>query len=300
MILLLMLLTLDQSVFENQKAPEIVVGVVDETGRHVITRGRADGDTIFEIGSITKVFTAMLLEDMVTRGEVTLTDPISKFLPEGVKAPQFEGKPITLEHLARHTSGLPRLPSNLKPADMQNPYADYTVEKLYAFLSTYELPRAPGASEEYSNLGGGLLGHLLARRAGTDYETLVRQRILEPLAMKSTAITLTPSMRARLASGHDEQLRAAKNWDLPVLAGAGALRSTANDMLTFVEAAIHRKPGLDLGWQKTGTILWHNGGTGGYRSFIALDRTRKVGVVVLSNSANGVDQLGIDLITRLR
>lgn len=286
-----------RTLLERHKAPAIVAGVVDSSGRRVISRGRANGDTIFEIGSVTKVFTSMLLEDAVARGEVALNDPIAKYLPPDVRAPQRNGKPITLEQLSRHTSGLPRLPSNLDPRDLQNPYADYTVEKLYAFLSVHELARDPGESEEYSNLGAGLLGHLLARRAGVDYETLVRQRILDPFGMKDTALTLTPKLRKRLAPGHDAALHPAKNWDLPALAGAGALKSSVNDMLKFVDAVLARKQ-LDLGWQRYGNILWHNGGTGGYRSFVAIDRTQRIGVVVLSNSARSVDDLGISLISR--
>jgi serine-type D-Ala-D-Ala carboxypeptidase/endopeptidase len=285
-----------RALLERQKAPAIVVGVVEPGGHRVISRGRANGDTIFEIGSVTKVFTAMLLEDAVARNEVALADPIAKYLPPEVRAPQRNGKVITLEQLARHTSGLPRLP-NLNPRDLENPYADYTVEQLYAFLSTLELRHDPGEAEEYSNLGVGLLGHLLARRAGVDYETLVRERILEPLGMKDTVVTLTPKLRKRLAPGHDAELRPAKNWDLPTLAGAGALRSSVNDMMKFIDAVLARKQ-LDLGWQRYGNILWHNGGTGGYRSFVAIDRTQRIGVVVLSNSGRGVDDLGMSVISR--
>src|SRR5205823_14852796 len=144
------------------------------------------------IGSISKVFTSLLLSDMVQRGEVALTDPIAKYLPAGVKVPERGGRSITLVDLSTHTSGLPRLPSNLNPKDQSNPYADYSVEQLYQFLSSYTLPRDIGAMYEYSNLGGGLLGHVLARRAGTDYETLMVSRIAGPLNMSSTRIVLSP------------------------------------------------------------------------------------------------------------
>lgn len=189
----------------------IVVGVIDSSGRRIVSYGNldsgdkraVDGNTIFEIGSITKVFTSLLLADMVERKEVALTDPVSKYLPAEVKMPERNGRQITLEDLSTHTSGLPRLPSNMKPKDPANPYADYSVEQMYQFLSGYQLTRDPGSQYEYSNLGGGLLGHVLARRAGTDYGTLVRTRICEPLGMNDTRITLSPEEKARFATGYD-------------------------------------------------------------------------------------------------
>jgi serine-type D-Ala-D-Ala carboxypeptidase/endopeptidase len=311
----------------------IVVGVIEPQGRRVIAYGSLDqgdprplnGDTIFEIGSATKVFTSLLLADMVQRGEVGLTDPIAKYLPAEVKVPQRGGRSITLVDLSTHTSGLPRLPTNFHPKDPANPYTDYTVEQLYQFLSTYQLTRDIGSQFEYSNLGGGLLGNVLARRAGMDYEALVRSRITGPLNMTSTAITLSSEMKTRLAVGHNDQLNAVPNWDVPALAGAGALRSSANDLLMFLAAnlgytqstlapamaamvAVRRPTGapglgeIGLGWlivkPTTDEIVWHNGGTGGYRSFMGYDRSTRVGVVVLSNTftAAGVDDIGMHLL----
>ena len=310
----------------------IVVGVIEPAGRRVIAYGALDkgdkrplnGDTIFEIGSVTKVFTSLLLSDMVQHGEVTLTDPVAKFLPAGVKVPERGGRAITLEDLATHTSGLPRLPSNLAPKDPANPYADYTPEQLYQFLSTYQLTRDIGTQYEYSNLGGGLLGLALARRAGTDYESLVRSRICNPLAMTSTRIELSPALKARFATGYDASLNPVPAWDLPTLAGAGALRSTANDLLLFLEAnlgytktplapamaamlKVRRPtgaPGMEiaLGWHVANRdgneIVWHNGGTGGFRSFVAFDPKSRAGIVVLSNAETtaGVDDIGMHLL----
>jgi CubicO group peptidase (beta-lactamase class C family) len=310
----------------------IVVGVIDSTGRRVISDGKfdvgdsraVDGNTIFEIGSVTKVFTSLLLADMVQRGEVALTDPVAKYLPVGVKMPERNGRQITLEDLATHTSGLPRLPSNLNPKDHANPYTDYSVEQLYQFLSGYQLTRDIGSQYEYSNLGGGLLGHALARRAGMDYEKLVRSRICDPLEMRSTGITLSEEMKTRFAVGHDATMQRVAYWDLPTFAGAGALRSTVNDMLTFVAAnlgyvksplapamaamlAVRRPTGgqgleIGLGWHiltRDGhEIVWHNGGTGGFRSFIGFERKTGMGVVVLSNAETtaGVDDIGQHLL----
>jgi serine-type D-Ala-D-Ala carboxypeptidase/endopeptidase len=306
----------------------IVVGIIGREGRRVIAYGHLEkedsrpvnGDTIFEIGSETKVFTALLLADMVQGGEVALHDPVAKYLPANVKMPERNGRSITLVDLATHTSGLPRLPQNLSPKDPSDPYADYSVEQLYEFLAGYQLTRDIGSQYEYSNLGGGLLGHVLALRGGMSYEALVESRICAPLGMSSTRITLTPEMKARLAKGYDAAMEPAENWDLPTLAGAGALRSTANDMLIFMAANLGytktslapalaamlqvRRPtgqaGLEiaLGWHILSAngkeIAWHNGGTGGYRSYMGFDPKARGGVVLLSNASTpaGVDDIG--------
>jgi len=305
----------------------IVVGVTEPNGRRVVAYGNLangdprtlDGDTIFEIGSVSKVFTSLVLADMANRKEVALDDPAAKYVPEDVKMPERSGKSITLLDLSTHSSGLPPLPSNFNPKDPLNPYADYSVDDLYQFLSSYTLSRDPGSEFEYSNLGGGLLGHLLAYRAGTDYESLIGTRITRPLVMPDTGITLSSSMKQRMATGHNAMLAPVANWDLPTLAGAGALRSSANDMLTFLEALLGykdsplapamkamlevRRPAgqteIGLGWLIYSTdgreIAWHNGGTGGFRSFVGYDPTARIGVVVLSN-AGGVDDIGLHLL----
>jgi len=315
---------LARRVDQQKQAVGIVAGIVDPNGRRVVAYGNLakddprtlDGDTIFEIGSVSKVFTSLVLADMVHRKEVALDDPAGKYLPDRVRMPERSGKPITLRDLSTHTSGLPPLPGNMKPKDLRNPYADYSVNDLYEFFSGYELPRDPGAEFEYSNLGAGLLGHLLAYRAGTDYESLISVRITEPLNMRDTGITLSSSMKERMATGHSGMLAPVANWDLPTLAGAGALRSSANDMLTLLEAflgykesplapamkamlAVRRPVGktkleIGLAWHILGESAWHNGGTGGFRSFVGYDPKARTGVVVLSNAftLSGVDDLG--------
>jgi D-alanyl-D-alanine-carboxypeptidase/D-alanyl-D-alanine-endopeptidase len=219
---------LTQRIDDAKQSVGIVVGVIEPSGRRIVSYGATakgdsrplNGDTLFEIGSVSKVFTSLLMSDMVQRGEVALTDPVAKYLPAGLKVPERGGRMITLKDLSTHTSGLPRLPNNFNPKDVANPYADYSVEQMYQFLSGYTLPRDIGAQYEYSNLGGGLLGHVLSRRAGMDYETLVRTRITSPLKMSSTSITLSPELTARFATGHNEKLVPVANWDLPTLAGA--------------------------------------------------------------------------------
>jgi len=312
----------------QKQAVGIVVGIIEPNGRRVVAYGHlakgdpctVDGDTIFEIGSVSKVFTSLLLADMVNRNQVTLDDPVAKYLPDDVTLPARSGKVITLLELSTHSSGLPPLPTNLKPKDPRNPYAGYTVDDLYQFLSGYTLPRDPGSEFEYSNLGAGLLGHVLACRAGTDYESLIRRRITQPLSMADTGITLSSSMEQRMAIGHNAMLAPVANWDLPTLAGAGALRSSANDMLTFLEAFLGyresplapamramldvRRPmgkiEIGLAWFLLGEGAWHGGGTGGFRSFLGCEPKAGIGVVVLSNAATpiGVDDIGSHLLNQ--
>ena len=315
---------------DDKRSAGIVVGILEPDGRtRVVAYGdpgpgqpALDANTVFEIGSITKVFTGTLLAQMSEEGKVRLDDPVQKYLPAGVTVPARGGKTITLVSLAEQNSGLPRLPTNLRPADQTNPYADYSVQQMYDFLSGYQLTRDPGAQFEYSNLGVGLLGHALARAAGTSYEDLVRVRILAPLGMTHSSISFTPWMKSHLALGHDEQGKVVANWDLPTLAGAGAIRSTTEDMLKFAAANLHPERGplqramalaqrerADAGGRRIGlnwisvhppggdTIVWHNGGTGGYRTFIGLQPSRKRGVVVMTNTTGaGADDIGMHLL----
>jgi len=240
-----------------------------------------------------------------------------------VKIPQRGGRQITLVDLATHTSGLPHMPSNLKPPDAANPYAAYSVARLYEFLSAYDLPRDIGSRFEYSNLGVGFLGHALALRAELDYDALLRARITSPLGMTDTAIHLSPAMKVRLAPGHDCQQQPVANWDLPTLPGAGALRSTANDLLIFLEANLASTrtplasamaamlnvrrpsdlPGVEiaLGWRVVTRgdciLIGHGGMTGGYSSFIGYNPAARVGVAVLANAQwAGVNEIGLHLL----
>lgn len=305
-----------------------------------------DERTVFEIGSVTKVFTALLLADMAESGEVQLSDEVGEYLPGDVGPPERNGRRITLLDLATHTSALPRLPGNILPVDPANPYAGYTPQLLYAFLSVYQPVRDIGSSYEYSNLGYGLLGHVLARRAEMDYGQLVVERIAEPLGLEDTRSEPTDSMRDRLARGYSGGIQVV-TWDIPdPFAGAGALLSTAADMARFVAAnmglvdlplrsAMDSTPRsamdstlrsamdstlrsaiestqrprattdspdmhVGLGWHisqgEGATIVWHNGGTGGYRSFIGFTADKTAGVVVLSNSNESVDDIGFRLL----
>jgi len=318
---------------EEGRGIGIVVGLREADGRtRVVFAGSAGkgkrplgSQTIFEIGSITKVFTGTLLAQMVDRGEVGLSDPVAKYLPYGVRVPAWGTREITLRDLAKHRSALPRLPTNMGGADPGDPYASYTAEKLYAFLSAFELTRPIDSVFEYSNLGVGLLGHALSRAAGGSYETVVRERILDPLRMNKTGVELKADVSEWMAQGHNARNRPVPAWSSGVLVGAGGLRADVLDMLRFLDAnigepdsdlersmrAAHRRssapanpqsavPAIGLTWliQPIGnkTVLWHNGGTGGFRSFIAFDPDREVGVVVLANSSHSVDDIGMHLL----
>ena len=263
----------------DKVAVGLVVGLLDAQGSRVISCGKLDngdspevnGDTLFEIGSITKLFTRLLLHDMVARGQMNLDDPVQKYLPASVRMPTRNGRQITLWDLTTHTSGLPR--------EMGDPW---TVEHLYAFLGRHQLRRDPGDKFEYSNVGMALLGHVIARRAGQDYETLVRERICRPLKMDSTAITLTPALQARRAAGHDTSCRPAGYIGLQAIPGSGAIFSTVNDMLKFASARLGLTPSpLTPLMRKTNN--GHSGGTYGFSTMLSIDAKHRRALVVLAN-----------------
>lgn len=298
----------------------MVIGLLDERGGRIFSAGKldngtsqeVDGDTVFEIGSITKTFTSLLLLDLVRQGEMKLSDPVAHYLPSVVNVPVHGGKEITLLNLAAQDSGLPFNADNLSGSDRKERYDSYTVEKMYTFLSSYSLTNDPGSRFQYSNLGMSLLGHVMELKTGTNFEWLVVSRICQPLRMESTRITPTPEMRARMSTGHDEKGKRAANFSLQVMASAGAMLSTAADLLKYLSANLgftqsSFRPLMDqmqvirhrnqpefgttaLPWYDWGVwippqseILGHGGGTGGCSTFIGFDRKNRRGVVVLSN-----------------
>ena len=316
----------------------LVVGLIKDGSALVLGYGkisaesdlRPDDSTLFEIGSITKVFTTALLAEMVAAGQVRMDEPVEKLLPASAAVPSFKGKKITLFHLATHTSGLPRVPDNLfkSAEEMKDPYANYTPRRLYAFLSNHKLRRAPGEKYEYSNVGMGLLGHALALRSGLSYEEAVVGRLCKKLGMTDTRCALSPAQQKRLAPGHGHLGMPAGYWSFDAVAGAGCLRSSASDMLRFLAANLgmsagrlsevvrscHRprvktgqeKLAVGLGWhifelgdQPDANAVWHNGGTGGFASWTGFFRDSRTAVVVLSNSTGSVDVIGLDILLLL-
>lgn len=306
----------------------IVMGVVTACGQEVFAYGKSaleggrplDEDTVFEIGSTGKSFTGILLADMVQDNELSLSDPIDMYLPADVTAATFDGRSITLVDLATHTSGLPNIPANFNPADELRPYADYTFDQMYQELSTVQLSSPIGSTYQYSNFGMGVLGHILELKTGMSYEELVISRITDELGMPDTRATLTPGMESRLALGYRGQT-VFPLWDNPTLAGAGELRSTVHDILTYLAANLglvesslydamqlsHQRfhqatevLGVGLGWhirpRSYGKVVEDHGATGGYWCYAGLRPDKLVGVVVLTNTFHDVDQIGLDLL----
>ena len=321
-----------------------VIGVLHDDGSTIHTYGAVDSTgtaptarTLFEIGSVTKTVTGLLLAERIERGALRPTTPASELLPDSVDIPRADSvgdAPMTLAHLATHRSGLPRLPSNLRAvaSSRLDPYVAYGDSALYAFLDDYTLPRAPGTRYQYSNLGAGLLGHLLARRADTTYAALVRRRIASQLDLSDTRVHLSDEQEERFAQGYNRLGMPTPPWHFAALAGAGALRSTAADMgaylrahrralradpdtLSALERAMRRalRPRaatdsdatrIGFGWHETRhdghRVLLHTGGTGGFRSVVALDWETGRGVVVLVNTAlssASVTEAGLLLLT---
>jgi serine-type D-Ala-D-Ala carboxypeptidase/endopeptidase len=284
---------------------------------------RIDANTAFEIGSVTKPIMAALLAGLIREGKASLDDPLSNYVPEGTKVPSFEGKPILLRHLVTHTSGLPRLPGGIDVGS-DNPYAKLTEADLLGSLSKATLDRAPGAKEEYSNFAAMLLSYAIARRSGHDVETLLNMRVLTPLKMSKTYINQRPK-GVKVAVGHTPDGKAASPWDFPTdFAGVGGVRATLDDMVRYVQAQFGKAPEplnadfalthqpvandakakTAMQWMlaniKGREFLAHEGGTGGFSSFVAFDPKTSFGVVILSDTAlhsqGGLGSLGLHLL----
>jgi serine-type D-Ala-D-Ala carboxypeptidase/endopeptidase len=308
---------LRKTVGASDKIVGSVAVVIDDDGTTKVADGSSgvsnvalDHRTVFEIGSITKVMTALVFADMAARGEVSADDPVAKYLPPSVTLHE-QGRPITLLDLAGYGSGLPRWPDNLPPNwwAKPNPFAHYSVDELYAFVSRYEPTHQPTTHFVYSSLGFALLGAALARRAGKSYEELLIERVCNPLGLAHTRITLSGDMQRHLMQPHDLTLKSTPLWDFGALQAAGAARASVDDMTVFLKAcmglmhtSLHdplarllqtRAPtnlaGTDagLGWFITTDgqeeIAWKSGLTGGCNSFIGFSTKRRRGALVLSN-----------------
>jgi len=311
----------------NGKHQSLFVGIVDENdveyyyyGETAKDENPIDENTIFEIGSVTKVFTTLILADMVEKGEVNLNDPIDKFLPEGVSTPSKNGRTITLFDLATHSSGLPRMPDNFPISDMNEQF-QYDREEMYDSLSKVELSREIGSEYEYSNFGVSLLGHILSLQAGQSYEELLQERVLDKFGLESTCVKQCDELRDRFAKPHLFGFPANELNLSDDMSGAGEIRSSGKDMLTFLSYAmglkdsdlrssfeltqkvnrqIDDKLSIGLAWhmlqKEDRTIIWHNGATNGFTSFVGFDPESNQGVVVLTNSLNIVDDIGVWLL----
>ena len=325
---------LERGVLSPATSAGVTIGVQRNGVRRVFAWGTARPDSIFEIGSITKTFTGLLLAQLVEQGKVRLDEPVRALLPPGTVA-RPTGPEITVLDLITQHSGLPRMPDNFDPADPGNPYADYTRVRLYEFLARHGVARPQDASFLYSNLGVGLLGQALAEHAGTPYAELLRRQVTGPLHLDDTVLTLSSGQQARFIQGHRPDYEAAGPWVIDALAGAGALRSTAADMLSYLAANLNPQSAATHDSGPAGTLAaalrqsqelradagpglkiafawlynpethnyWHNGGTGGYSSFAFFNSKGGYAAVVLVNRtvsprANVADLIGEHIVQR--
>ena len=321
----------------------MVVGIIRGYGRWTHAYGTLDQGTIrrvsnasvFEVGAITGVMTGTLLAHMVETGDVSLSDPVSMFLPESVRMPTRNSQSITLQHLATHTSGLPALADSSTLDEIQNSLAGFAVDDMYAFLSSHTLTRDIGSTYEYSDLGMALLGHVLSLKEEKSFDELLHERLFGMLKMTNTHVVPTPGMKAQTPTGHDGALRPTEPSVLPPMPAAAGMHSTAHDLNIFVSAAMgfiyafpmlpeddksdsvkiaaafdtanrtlyptgRENEGTALGWlvRTVGenVIHWQHGMTRGFSTFIGFDKSRRRGVVVLSNAANDVNDVGFHLL----
>ena len=305
----------------------VFVGIIDNEGVERYHYGTAakdedsiDENTIFETGSISKVFTSLILADMVLNNEVSLDDSIDKFLPETVEPPTWNGDKITLLDLATHTSGLPVMPNYPPNPDLDKEY-EYDKDGLYEYLSDFQVSREVGSQYEYSNTGGSLLGHVLSLHEEKSYEQTLKERVLDKLGLDSTCVNQCDELRDRFATPHSLGEQADETIFDDAMAGAGGVRSSGNDMLAFLSYAmdfdgselqpafeliqtpnhqINEILSIGLGWHIIDNgernIVWHNGATNGFASFVGYDSDSEQGVVVLTNSQALVDEIGLDIL----
>lgn len=283
---------------------------------------RIGPDAAFEIGSVSKTMTAALLAELIGQGRGTLDDTLASWLPEGTAVPEYQGQPILLRHVVTHTSGLPALPSRLGATDMADPYANLDEAALLASLGDATLTAAPGSRFEYSNFASMVLSYAVARRAGMDFESLLRQRLFAPLGMRGAYVG-DPPAGVRAAVGHTANARPTPSWHFATnLAGVGGVRATLDDMVRYVQgslgwtdapiraalqsthAQLFEQPAMGMNWMrvpvKDRVVLMHEGGTGGFSALVALDLERQRGTVILSDtswsSIGGLDSLGLHLV----
>ncbi|MEL4308002.1 serine hydrolase domain-containing protein [Joostella sp. CR20] len=297
----------------NKINPSIAVGVLDSAGTHYYVHGykdvankvKADENTLYEIGSITKTFTGLLLAKFNVTDSLDLKTPANNLLPDSIKLTDKKGNNVTLKSLSTHSSGLPRLPNNLDLQNQLDPYASYTRNDMYSFLSHY-IPKTVDKNFEYSNLGAGLLGELLATYKKDSYKNLLQKNILTPLALNNTFLKVPEAQTSNYAKGYIGN-NEVPHWTFKAMAPAGGLKASIKDLLKYGKSYLNPENPLakaqkvatttqftDQEMQKHGLgwfinneqVIFHGGGTGGFRTFLAVDKKNKRVIAVMTNSGS--------------
>jgi CubicO group peptidase (beta-lactamase class C family) len=321
-----------QPFMQNSKTVGLSIGLLKNGQTFFYNYGEVKNGTgqlpsatsLYEIGSITKTFTGILLAKAVVEKKVKLSDPINKYLPKNAALLRFGSTTATIMHLANHTSGLPPLPDNFTGTDLINPYKDYDNAKLLAYLTKAKLTREPGKQFEYCNLGVGLLGYILEKVYNKPYEQLVMAHITAAIGANNTMQQLKKTDAALFVQGYNESITPSSQWDFKALAAAGALRSNTTDMLKYAAAncdagydtkklatlknaiALSHQPTFTDGGQQIclnwfiqnwngNNILFHGGQTGAYKSFLSINPKTKNAVIILANTAVSNDEIGVAL-----
>lgn len=320
---------------EKRSKLVLTIGIIQNNEKNIFTKQQSTAfkhidptKLLYEIGSITKVFTGTLLAKAITENKIQLDEPITTFIPTLVRNQSLLDKPVTIRHLTTHTAGIPSIPFKyylkilFSKKKRNNPYKYLTDEDIFKFLEKHNFQKAQ-RDFNYSNTGTGLLGYILAELYGGDYEAVIQQELGDLLNLSNTSANLSARQREYLVQGYTNKNKPVDNWDFEALEGAGALRSTVPDLLTFLEAHMKEEPSffsltheslyedkdlsVGMNWilDKKKQIIWHNGGTGGYSSFIGFNKEKQLGLVILSNyqpsfsKNNTVDHIGFSILERL-
>jgi len=324
--------TVASPLVEKRVVDGLSIGTIEGDGFGIVHLGsaagvgkKADNMTVYEIGSLSKVFTGLLLADAALRDEINLYTTADVANPAGITLPSRDGRSIKWIDLSTHRAGLPRLPGNLTTAEASNPYRDYDSKQAAAFLKTYQLPRQPGKAQEYSNFGASVLGYLIVEKASKSYEQLLQERIAGPLKMADCTVLLSDDQKKRFATPHDKYGSAVALWEFADLPGAGGIHATLRDMMRFAKAQLEPPSGpigeaIELAWKQhteadetgpamglgwiiagDGQTRWHNGQTGGSTSALFINRKLKCAVVILCNTSvknEEIDKLALQIVRK--
>lgn len=326
--------TIDKMVVDFMQSPQncgLSIGIIKDSLCYFYNYGETkrnnktlpDKNTIFEIGSISKTFCGIVLAYAVKEGKINLEDDIRMYLPGKYPDLETNKQYIQVKHLANHTSGLPRLPDNIKDQpefNLLDPYKNYTKQMAFEYLKTVKLTHEPGQLCEYSNFGMGLLGMILEKIYNKPFEEIIKEKICIPNNMNSTAVTLNLEQLKQFTDGFNYAGVLTPHWNFADLVAAGGLKSSTNDMISYLRYNLNEKDeaiklshqstynngsNVALAWHiiktKLGNqLIWHNGGTFGYSSFCGFIKEKNCAVVVLSNSATSIDFMGISILKTLQ